>query len=194
MQGKGILPSQLPLPDLPSNAQYIFHENICFDWGTFGWALKSTALDVGSYKFIVFMNSSIRGPHLPAYWPVRLLAHVTCLPTPLNNHVLQAANLLHEHFHLGKCSWVKASKHHFYLCQQPVPLQAFVHWTSILTSRLIGKVKLVGSTISCEGTFLNGDLTAARRQNPHVQSYVMATDEVSHHLQRQICQCHDPVC
>ncbi|KAA6422349.1 MAG: hypothetical protein FRX49_07819, partial [Trebouxia sp. A1-2] len=122
-EGKGILPSQLPLPDLPSNAQYIFHENICFDWGTFGWALKSTALDVGSYKFIVFMNSSIRGPYLPAYWP------------------------------------------------------AFVHWTSILTSRLIGKVKLVGSSISCEGTFLSGDLTAARRQNPHVQSYVMATDQ-----------------
>ena len=57
-------------------------------------------------------------------------------------------------------------------------LQGFVHWTSLLTSRLIGKVKLVGSTISCEGTFLNGDLTAARRQNPHVQSYVMATDQV----------------
>lgn len=69
-QGKGILASQLPLPLLPSNAQYIYHDNMCFDWGTFGWALKSTALDVGSYKYIVFMNSSIRGPHLPAYWPV----------------------------------------------------------------------------------------------------------------------------
>lgn len=57
-------------------------------------------------------------------------------------------------------------------------MQAFVHWTSVLTSRLVGKVKLVGSTISCEGTFLNGDLTSARRQNPHVQSYVMATDQV----------------
>ncbi len=94
MQGKGILPSQLPLPDLPSNGQYIFHENICFDWGTFGWALKSTALDVGSYKFIVFMNSSIRGPHLPAYWPVCLLADVTWLPTPRNNQVLHADILI----------------------------------------------------------------------------------------------------
>ena len=77
---------------------------------------------------------------------------------------------------------MKASNHRSRLCQQPASLQAYVHWTSILTSRLIGKVKLVGSTISCEGTFLNGDLTAAHRQNPHVQSYVMATDQVRHHL------------
>ena len=59
------------------------------------------------------------------------------------------------------------------------PVQAFLHWTGILTSRLVGKVKLVGSTISCEGTFKNGDLTAERRENPHVQSYVMATDQVN---------------
>ena len=70
LQGKGILPSQSPLPDLPGNAQYVFHDNLCFDWGTFGWALSSTVHDVGSYKYIVFMNSSTRGPHLPAYWPV----------------------------------------------------------------------------------------------------------------------------
>lgn len=57
-------------------------------------------------------------------------------------------------------------------------LQKFVHWSSILTSRLTDKVKLVGSTISCEGTFLHGNLTAERRQNPHVQSYMMATDQV----------------
>ena len=61
-------------------------------------------------------------------------------------------------------------------CQ--VALQSFVHWTNILTSRLVGKVKLVGSTISCEGTFLHGDSTTDRRQYPHVQSYLMATDQV----------------
>lgn len=47
-----------------------------------------------------------------------------------------------------------------------------------MTSRLVGKVKLVGSSISCEGTFLNGDPTAIYRQNPHVQSYMVATDQV----------------
>ncbi|KAL3163355.1 hypothetical protein ABBQ32_009744 [Trebouxia sp. C0010 RCD-2024] len=122
-QGDNIRPSERPLPDLPRNAQYIFHDNLCFDWGTFGWALGSTVLDVSSYTYIVFMNSSVRGPHLPVYWP------------------------------------------------------SFVHWSSILTSRLVGNVKLVGSSISCESTFLHGDLTASRRQNPHVQSYMMATDQ-----------------
>ena len=57
-------------------------------------------------------------------------------------------------------------------------LQSFVHWTGILTSRLVGKVKLVGSTISCEGTFLHGNISAPYRQHPHVQSYAMATDQV----------------
>ena len=84
MQGKGILPSQLPLPELPSNAQYTYHENMCYDWGTFGWALSSAVQDVSKYKFIVFMNSSIRGPHLPAYWPVCCTVcvshHVACCP------------------------------------------------------------------------------------------------------------------
>lgn len=60
-------------------------------------------------------------------------------------------------------------------------MQAFVHWSNILTAKLTSKVKLVGSTISCEGTFLHGDLTAERRQNPHVQSYIMATDQVATH-------------
>lgn len=68
--GEKIRPSQKPLPDLPSNAQYIFHDNLCYDWGTFGWALTSSVVDVSSYSYIIFMNSSVRGPHLPAYWPV----------------------------------------------------------------------------------------------------------------------------
>lgn len=70
LQGKGILQSQQRLPDLPSNAQYVYHDNVCYDWGTFGWALANSVLDVSNYKYLVFMNSSIRGPHLPAYWPV----------------------------------------------------------------------------------------------------------------------------
>lgn len=72
MQGKGILPSQRPLPSLPGNARYVYHDNVCYDWGTFGFALGNSVPDVAIYKYIVFMNSSIRGPHLPAYWPVSL--------------------------------------------------------------------------------------------------------------------------
>jgi hypothetical protein len=56
--------------------------------------------------------------------------------------------------------------------------QAGLHWSRVLTARLGRRVKLVGSTISCEPAWEGGDVANARRQNPHVQSYVMATDQV----------------
>ena len=62
---------------LPSNARFVYHENRCFDWGTFGWAIKSGIQDTSAYKYIIFMNSSVRGPFLPPYWPVS--HHATCL-------------------------------------------------------------------------------------------------------------------
>ena len=62
----------LQMPELPSNAIYIRHTNECFDWGTFGWAIWSNKVDVSQYKYIIFMNSSVRGPFLPPYWPVSL--------------------------------------------------------------------------------------------------------------------------
>lgn len=40
------------------------------------------------------------------------------------------------------------------------------------------QVKLVGSTISCEPFFESADKSKDLRQNPHVQSYVIATDKV----------------
>lgn len=52
----------------------------------------------------------------------------------------------------------------------------------MLTSRLKGDVKLVGSTISCEGT--DATDTHPNRKNPHVQSYVVATDNVGYALLR----------
>ena len=72
LQGNGLFEAG-SLPQLPSNAQYIYHENRCYDWGTFGWALGSGKVDPSKYRHIVFMNSSIRGPFLPPYWPVRRL-------------------------------------------------------------------------------------------------------------------------
>jgi hypothetical protein len=54
-----------------------------------------------------------------------------------------------------------------------------MHWMSAFTSRLTGSVKLVGSTISCEGSPLHGQMQKGRwRHNPHVQSYAVATDKV----------------
>ena len=70
LQGDKLFGSS-PLPQLPQNAQYVFHENRCFDWGTFGWAIAERKLDTSRYAYIIFMNSSVRGPFLPAFWPVR---------------------------------------------------------------------------------------------------------------------------
>ncbi len=61
------------LPQLPRNARYVFHENRCYDWGTFGWAMTERKVDTSRYIYIIFMNSSVRGPFLPAHWPVRIL-------------------------------------------------------------------------------------------------------------------------
>lgn len=69
-----MLVQAVSLPELPSNAQYIFHKNECFDWGTFGWAMQRRSLDLASYHFYIFMNSSVRGPFLPSYLQV-CLAH-----------------------------------------------------------------------------------------------------------------------
>ena len=54
-----------------------------------------------------------------------------------------------------------------------------MHWTSIYTQRLGSKVKLVGSTINCQPVWWRSDPSKEMRHNPHVQSYVMATDQVT---------------
>jgi hypothetical protein len=59
------------LPPLPSNARYTYHANECYDWGTFGWGIKTQGLDLTKYKYFIFMNSSVRGPFFPAYLKVR---------------------------------------------------------------------------------------------------------------------------
>lgn len=51
-------------------------------------------------------------------------------------------------------------------------------WQRILTDRVTDHVKLVGPTISCEGSPPGGRVTEPWRANPHVQSYVLATDKV----------------
>ena len=59
------------MPDLPSNAEYILHENECYDWGSIGWAIETKKVDTRIYKYFFFMNSSVRGPFLPSYHNVR---------------------------------------------------------------------------------------------------------------------------
>ncbi|CAF0898430.1 unnamed protein product [Adineta steineri] len=56
------------LPKLPPNAHYIEHVNECFDFGTFGWFLSKKSVNLKTYKYFIFMNASIRGPFLVAYF------------------------------------------------------------------------------------------------------------------------------
>ncbi len=57
---------RLVLPKLKvNNARYIYHKNECFDFGTFGYVMGGMQLK--KYKYYIFMNSSVRGPFLPAY-------------------------------------------------------------------------------------------------------------------------------
>ncbi len=58
------------LPPLPRNGKYVRHTNECFDWGTVGWAIKEGHAQPHLYKYFIVMNSSVRGPFLPPYWPV----------------------------------------------------------------------------------------------------------------------------
>lgn len=51
-------------------------------------------------------------------------------------------------------------------------------WQDLLINKLTDKVKLVGPTISCEGSPYQGNGAGEWRTNPHVQSYVLATDQV----------------
>ncbi|DBA99576.1 TPA: hypothetical protein ACH3X3_012154 [Trebouxia sp. C0006] len=126
LEGKAFL----DLPLLPSNAGYEFHDNVCFDYGTIGWLMRSGKVDPSKYKYFIMMNSSTRGPFVPAY------------------HRQTA-------------------------------------WSRIFTDKLNDEVKLVGSTISCEGAPWGGDAESPWRQNPHVQSYVLATDQVGLQILQQ---------
>ena len=58
-----------------------------------------------------------------------------------------------------------------------VAVQGKVRWQATLISKLSDTVKLVGPTISCEGSPKDGIVDGEWRTNPHVQSYVVATDQ-----------------
>jgi hypothetical protein len=75
------------LPSLPPNAHYIEHVNECFDFGTFGWFLEQKMTDITIYKYFIFMNASIRGPFLVAYFADELMWWFTIFTKRLTNEV-----------------------------------------------------------------------------------------------------------
>lgn len=61
----------------------------------------------------------------------------------------------------------------------PPQQQGLFQWWEPFVSLLTQRVRLVGSTISCEAAPLDGDpASKVWRRNPHVQSFALATDQV----------------
>ena len=115
----------IPLEGLPLNVKVVRRGNLCYDGGTAGEVLAG--LDIRPYRFFIIMNSSVRGPFLPAYFA--------------RSHGGGLGPAASEHAPRGR------------------------GWTTALTDLLNDRVKLVGTTISCE-------------IRVHVQSMVLATDRV----------------
>ncbi|CAF4844162.1 unnamed protein product, partial [Rotaria sp. Silwood1] len=83
VDNKPINESDMPLLT-SSSAYYIQHENKCFDFGTVGWFFDHYAvgnpwknysvidnnrtINLTTYKYFIFMNSSVRGPFFPPYF------------------------------------------------------------------------------------------------------------------------------
>ena len=94
------------------------------------------------------LNSSVRGPFIPPYM-VRNCLLLLGLP----------------------------SSAHRCLLTRFCTVQGKVAWHRLFTQRLSSDVLLVGPTVSCEGTPNRLNMSELR-QNPHVQSFVLATNRV----------------
>ncbi|GMH41199.1 hypothetical protein BSKO_09109 [Bryopsis sp. KO-2023] len=78
----------------------------------------------------------------------------------------------------------------------PSFLKGNMHWTEPFLSKLNDEVKLVGPTISCEGAPLHKGDDSVSRRNPHVQSYLVATDRVGLEIimaSRKTLGCYDEI-
>ena len=114
------------LPTLPPNARYVLHENECLDWGTAGWLLSlppshPDAVDASRYRYFFLINSSVRGPFLPAWLDFTQDVHseVQC----------SAEGKVDEKTTGGR--WL-------------------LPWFHLFLTRIDAQTKLVGSTISCQ--------------------------------------------
>ena len=72
-------------------------------------------------------------------------------------------------------------------------MQGDVAWHRLFTQRLSSDVLLVGPTVSCEGTPNRLNMSELR-QNPHVQSFVLATNRVRSQPSLVCSRTRVPIC
>ena len=72
-------------------------------------------------------------------------------------------------------------------------MQGDIAWHRLFTQRLNSDVLLVGPTVSCEGTPNRLNMSELR-QNPHVQSFVLATNRVRSQPSLMCSRTHAHVC
>ena len=68
-----------------------------------------------------------------------------------------------------------------------------MHWTEVFTKKLQGKVKMVGSILSCEGAPKDGNAAGEWRGNPYIRSHAWATDAAGFERlmgQKGVFRCH----
>jgi len=134
-----------------------------------GWVVRSKVLTRG-YKYFMMLNSSVRGPFLPPYL-VRAGRPTRCRPSIAPSAL----------------RWVSS---------RWCALQGHLTWHRLFTERLSSDVLKVGPTVSCEGTPNRLNFSDIR-QNPHVQSYVLALNRVGPSRAEsarvpQAARCHRP--
>lgn len=60
------------LPELPPSVRVVARPAVpCSSaYGVLGWALDSADIQFNAYNHFIMLDSSVRGPFLPTYWPV----------------------------------------------------------------------------------------------------------------------------
>lgn len=104
-----------------ANVHTLYKANDCYDFGGYAAGLAFVGQALESFRFVILMNGSVRGPFLPLY------------------------------------------------------LAGSLHWTQAFTQRIDHATKLVGTTINCQCA---KKPQAPDACNPHVQSMVLATDQI----------------
>ena len=62
---------QLHAPPFPPFVRQLVKDGECYSWGAFGWMLNSGKINVKKYTYFVLVDSSVRGPFIAPYVPVR---------------------------------------------------------------------------------------------------------------------------